>query len=373
MSLHRDIDYLHPLIPHIPGTLTKFEETLGQPITVSSDEYDHHVLLQIYDNWVAGDVKHFTSPALDGLGRLDEGVLGTYEARSPWLRLYIDARLARPTREITDIIWHDGPAFEAITNIRIRDYEDGKLAPEPALLELFSHSRSLETNFRLFSLLIADPELARIVPDLTDQLVSRISTTFFVRRFQTWSVRELETYLFLMETIHPQWGTLSPEWRSAFAREFLAIGSNTYLKEVLELLETYFEQAVQHRLDASGTPQPLPQDSAGTTTEEPIPPVEKGGEPQTGTLRDTIHRYHGKWKTAASAYLPFLANVLQEAPEHITEDVVEQIRELFPRLPDYFGDESTRSMIFDALGRRERMMENVALFKGAWEGSELIS
>jgi hypothetical protein len=146
----------------------------------------------------------------------------------------------------------------------------------------------------------------------------------------------------------------------AFAREFLERGSTTYLKEVFELLETYFERNVRYRRSPSRTTQPLPRSSAGTVTREPITPVEKGDESQTDTLRDTIQRYHEKWKAAARNYLPFLANVLQEAPEHITKGVVARIRKRLSRLPDYLGDESTRSQIFDVLEEVEGRLENEA-------------
>ena len=379
-QLYPDMDNLDPLIPYLnqgPETPPVSVDVLQQLTPLSFLEYDPQVLLQTYDNWVVGDVTRLTSSALDGLGTLDGEVLESYEARSPWLRLYIDARLTRPTTlqldALKEVTWRNEPAFDSIANIRIRDYEEGKLSPEPALLELFSNSWSLEIHFRLFRLVRpseprnADPELPRIVRNLTRQLVSqvkRVIRTTFHEVFQTWSVKELEAYFFLMETIHPQWGTLSPEWRSAFAQEFLARGSTTYLKDVFELLETYFERKVRSPPRAT---QPLPKSSAGAVTREPITPVENGEESQTDALRDIIHRYHGKWKAAAKNYLPFLANMLQDAPEHITKGVVARIRKRLSRLPDCFGDESTRSQILDVLGRVEGMIDNEAHLEQALE------
>lgn len=100
------------------------------------------------------------------------------------LRLYIDARLARPTTLPPDQIkkmtlGHDSSAFDSIADLRIRNYEDRKLPLEPALLELFSYSLSLEIHLRLFSLLKDSytstyPEIARIGPVLIGQLVSRL-------------------------------------------------------------------------------------------------------------------------------------------------------------------------------------------------------
>ena len=383
-QLYPDIDNLGPLLPYlnegIETTIVSVE--VFQRLTqVSSFEYDNQVLLKTYDDWVVEDVTRITSSALDGLGKLGRETLESYEARSPWLRLYIDIRLARPTmlqlNEIKDVTWRNEPTFDSIANIRIRDYEDGKLSLEPPLLELFSQSWSLETHFRLFRLLgsseswLADPEHARIARSLTNQLVGRVERvirTTFHERFQTWTVRELDSYFFLVETIHPQWGTLSSEWRRAFAREFLARGSTTYLKEVSELFETYFERSVRYRRSASRTTQPLLRGSTGTATGEPITPVEKGGELQAETLGAIIHSYHGKWKAAASAYLPFLANVLQEAPGHITKDVVKIIRNRLSRLPDYFGGASVRAQILDILGKVEGSIENEAHSEQVREG-----
>ena len=366
-QLYPDTDHLDPLLPYInqgPEISSVSAEVFQQLTQVSNFEYDNQVLLQTYDNWVMEDVTRITSSALDGLGKLDGETLEGYEARSPWLRLYIDIRLARPTMlqlsEIKDVTWRNDPTFDSIANIRIHDYENGKLSPEPALLELFSQSWSLETHFRLF-LLLRRPELAGVVPSLTNDLVSRVErvirTTFHEKRFQTWTVRELESYFFLTETIHPQWRTLPLEWRKAFAREFFARGFTTYLKEVSALLETYFERKVLYRRSASKSTQPLPQDSIGTATGEPITPVEKESESRTEILRDNIHSYHEKWKAAACAYLPFLANVLQEAPELITKDVVARIRKRLSRLPDNFGGESARSEFFDMLGRVEGLIK----------------
>jgi len=384
-QLYPDTDNLDPLLPYInqgPETSSISADVFQQLTQVSAFEYDNQVLLQTYDNWVVEDVTRITSSALDGLGKLGGETLEGYEARSPWLRLYIDIRLARPTMlqldEIKDVTWRNDPTFDSIANIRISDYEDGKLSPEPALLELFSQSWSLETHFRLFRLLghseswPADSELAGIVPSLTDQLVGRVErvirTTFHEKRFQPWTVRELESYFFLMETIHPQWGTLSPKWRKAFAREFFDRGFTTYLKEVSALFETYFERKVLYRRSASRTTQPTPRDSAGTVTGEPITLVEKESESRTETLRDNIQSYHEKWKAAACAYLPFLANVLQEAPEHITKDVVARIRKRLRRLPDYFGGESTRSQFFGVLERVEGMIKDEEPFEQVREG-----
>ena len=368
-QLYPDVDNLDPLMPYInqgpESTPVSVDVLLTQ---LSSIEYDHQVLLQTYDNWILEDVTRITSATLDGLGNLGGEILENYDARTPWLRLYIDARLARPTTlqldELREVTWRDEPAFDSIANIRIRDYEDGKLSLEPALLDLFSQSWSLETHFRLYRLLrpseprVADPELHKIASNLTDQLVNRVERvirTTFHELFQTWTVRELEAYFFLMETIHPQWETLSVEWRRAFAQEFLARGSTTYLKEVFELLETYFERNVRYRRSPSRATR---RSSSGIVTREPITLVEEGGESQTDALRDIIQRYHGKWKVAASNYLPFLANVLQEAPEHITKNIVARIRKRLSRLPDYFGGESTRSQILDVLGRVEETIEN---------------
>ena len=375
-----DVDHLQPLIPQTDQgieTPTAYMKLSPRLVQVGPQEYSHHVLLEKYDNWVAEDTERMELFALDGFKILNNDVLANYEARSPWLRLYVEVRLARPTTLEPDIIgnmrWHDKPAFDSIANTRIRDYEDEKLPPEPALLELFCRSWSLETHFRLFILLktsdtSADPELARVVPLLTEQLIShleRVIGTTFHRLFQPWTIRELEAYLFLMETIHPQWEILSQDWRSAFAREFLDKGSATFLEEVPELLETYFERDVQYGVSGSRTKQPLPQESIGTATTEPTTPVEKGSEPQIDTFRGIIRGYHEKWIAAAEAYLPFLANMMQEAPEHMTTDVVARIKARLPRLSDYFGDESTRARITG-------MIDNMALFQQAWAGSEII-
>jgi hypothetical protein len=178
-QLYPDMDNLSPLIPFInqgPETPPVSVDVLQRLTQLSSFEYDPQVLLQTYDNWIVEDVTRITSSALEGLGKLGGENLESYEAHSPWLRLYIDARLARPTTlqldQLREVTWRDESAFDSIANIRICDYEDGRLSLEPALLELFSQSWSLETHFRLFRLLRpseprpADPELSRIVPDL---------------------------------------------------------------------------------------------------------------------------------------------------------------------------------------------------------------
>ena len=304
------------------------------------------MLLEKYNNWVAGDTNQIKLSALDGLKILSNKVLANYKAHSPWLCPYVNICLAHSTMLQSDMIgntrWHDNPAFDSITNTCICNYEDGKLPPEPALLELFSHSWSLETHFCLFILLkapntSADPELARVAPLLTEQLVSHmegvIGTTFH-NLFRIQTIRELEAYLFLMETIHPQWETLSQDWKIAFAQQFLAEGIVTFLGEVPRLLETYFRRGMQYGVSASRTKQPPPQGSAGTPTTELITPVEKGSELQTDTPWDIIQGYHEKWITAAKAYLPFLANTMQGAPEYMTKDVVAQIKAQLPRLPD---------------------------------------
>ena len=378
---YSDVDNLRPLINQRPDTPTFYVGVVQRLIQVGLDEYDHRLLLEKYDTWIAEDTERIE---LDGLKVLNDEVLAKYEARSPWLRLYIDTRLTRPTtlqsNGIESMRWHNKPGFDSIATIRIRDYENGTLTPEPALLELFSHSLSLETHFRLFSFLEAsdtsvDPELARIAPLLTEQLVShleRVIGTTFHELFQKWTFGQLEAYFFLMETIHPQWGTLSQEWRSAFAREFLAKGSVTYVEEVSELLETYFERDVQYGVSTSRTKQPLPQEITRAVTVEPMTPMEKGGESQKDTFQDIIQGYHEKWEVIASTYLPFLADVMQEAPEYMTKDVVARIKARLLRLPDYFGDELTRSKLFHVLGRTEGMIDNAELFQQAWAGSEVI-
>ena len=369
-DLYSDVEDLHPLMPQI----TFYMGVVQRRTQVRLDEYDHRVLLEKYDRWVAEDTERIE---LDGLKTLDDEVLAKYKARSPWLSLYIDTRLARPTTlqssGIESMRWHDKATFDSIATIRIGDYENGVLSPEPALLELFSHSSSLETHFRLFSLLKAsdtsvDPELARVAPLLTERLVShleRVIRTTFHEPYQKWTFRELEAYFFLMETIHPKWGSLSQEWKGAFARGFLEKASVTYVEEVSELLETYFERDVQCGGSASRTKQPYQHGIAGGAAGEPLTPIEKGGELQNDIFQGIIRGYHEKWEVAAGAYLPFLADVMQEAPGYVTKDVVARIKARLSRLPDYFGDELTRSRIFGMLGRTEGMMEDVALSQQA--------
>lgn len=110
----------------------------------------------------------------------------------------------------------------------------------------------------------------------------------------------------------------------------------------------------------------------GVVTAEHIELVENGDEPRPETSLDILRGWQERWKAALSAYLPFLTNVLEEALDHVTSNIIKRIKAQLPQLPDYFGDESTRSKLRDALGRREAVIENVVLFKEAWEGSEIV-
>ena len=293
------------------------------------------------------------------------------QPRNPWLLLHFDNLLGRPTTLAMGIIeamkWVSTSAFDLIARQRVALYSSMSVSPEP-LIRLFFYSSSFSVHLVLidFALRLTRKELGNgqdnhfgseeSLEMAMNSLLARLAPSGFLARDKDEYATFILDWILIAEDLYPHWVSLPDGWRKALAVAFVL------RKNSLQWFHGVSELCIMH-LDAtylgmtSGRDGALRSDTSllrgspsslldlhtpNNLFEERTILLEKvAGEIEQKRLRD-----------AASQFLPFLADAIEEVGTRLTPadawSMNERILSLL-RLPGIFGDATCRARITSLL------------------------
>ena len=300
---------------------------------------------------------------------LSEFVRGV-QPRNPWLLLHFDNLIGRPTTLemaiIEEMKWVSTSAFDLIARQRIALYSSMSVSPEP-LLRLFFNSSSFSVQLVLidFALRWTRKEPGKGQDDLfgsgeslektVHSLITWLAPSGFLARDKDEYARFILDWVLIAEDLYPHWPSLPDGWRKALAAAFvLRKNSLQWFRGVSELCIMHLDATYKGMTSRDGalrSDTSLLRGSLSSFVDLHVPGdiVEEQAillERVTGEME------HKRLRDAASQFLPFLADAIEEVGTRLTPadawSMNDSIVSLL-RLPGIFGDATCRARITDLL------------------------